>query len=62
MNEKGHLFSKNISDYSVSALKELYREVGLSFEAVGKENSHELPAGTITRTVRIAICFYSHSS
>jgi ABC-type glutathione transport system ATPase component len=62
MNEKEYLFSKNISNHPVSALKELYREVGLSFEAVGIKKSHELSAGTVARTVCIAKCFYSYSS
>jgi hypothetical protein len=51
MYHKEHLFSKNISDHSVSALKELYRQVGVSFEAVGNEKLQELPAGSITGTV-----------
>ena len=62
MNEKEYLFSKNISNYLVSTLKELYQEVGLLFEAVGIENSHELSARTIARRVHIVTCFYSHSS
>jgi hypothetical protein len=62
MNEKEHLFSKNISDYLVSALRELYREVGLSFEAVGNEKSRRLPARIVARIVHIAIYFYSHSN
>jgi hypothetical protein len=32
--EKEHLFSKNISDHSIAALKELYDGVGVSFVAI----------------------------
>jgi hypothetical protein len=39
MDCKEHLFSKNISDHSVRALKELYREVGQSFEVVENRKS-----------------------
>jgi hypothetical protein len=45
---KEHLFSKNISDHSVRALKELYREVGKSFEAVGHGKTQGLEAGAVT--------------
>jgi len=32
-----HLFEKNLSKHSIGAYMELYREVGVSFEAVAKE-------------------------
>lgn len=36
---KAHLFSKNISDHTVGALKELYREVGQSFHVAENNKS-----------------------
>ena len=62
LSDKEHLFSKNISDHSIGALKELYWEVGLSFEAVRNEKSRELTAGSVAMTVRKIICCYSYSS
>ncbi|KAH8800815.1 hypothetical protein F5884DRAFT_862741 [Xylogone sp. PMI_703] len=50
LGEKERLFSKNISDHSVAALKELYREVGSSFQAVHNERLHELPIGGFAGT------------
>ena len=32
--EKKYLFSKNINDYSISAYKELYREISVLFKAI----------------------------
>jgi hypothetical protein len=57
LDNKEHLFSKNISDHSTGALKELYRDVGLSFEAVANDKSHGLPNGSFTATVRNANIF-----
>ena len=57
MNKKEYLFLKNISNHSVSALKELYQEVSLLFEVVGKERLCELSARAIARTVHVAISF-----
>jgi len=62
LSDKEHLFSKNISDHSIGALKELYQEVGLSFEAVGNEKPREHTAGSTARTVRSFVCFYSRSN
>jgi hypothetical protein len=42
MEGKEHLFSKNISDHLVRELRELYREVSNSFEAVGYEQTQGL--------------------
>lgn len=39
---------KNISNHSIRALKELYREVGKSFEAVGNGKSQVLQDGGVT--------------
>jgi hypothetical protein len=36
MAEKEHLFSKDIRDHSIAALKELYHGVGVSFVAIRK--------------------------
>jgi hypothetical protein len=47
------LFSKNISNYSISALKELYQEVGLLFKAVRNEKTSKLLARSVAKTVRI---------
>jgi hypothetical protein len=47
------LFSKNISDYLISALKELYQEVGLSFKAVKNKKTSELLARSVAKTVCI---------
>jgi hypothetical protein len=51
LSEKEHLFSKNISDHSIGALKELYQEVGLSIEAVGKNKLREHTTGSVAITV-----------
>jgi hypothetical protein len=51
MEEKEHLFSKNISDHSVRALKELCEGVGISFAVVGKNPPCELPTGSAEGTV-----------
>lgn len=56
LSDKEHLFSKNISDHSISALKELYQEVGVSFEAVENEKLREHTAGSVAITVRKIIC------
>lgn len=48
MDCREHLFLKNISDHSIRALKELYREVGKSFEAVGNEKSYVHQTSGIT--------------
>ncbi|KIM93152.1 hypothetical protein OIDMADRAFT_61938 [Oidiodendron maius Zn] len=48
MDDKGHLFSKNISDHSIRALKELYREVGQSFEVVENRKSDVFRDGSIS--------------
>jgi chromosome segregation ATPase len=48
IDSKDHLFSRNISDHSIRSLKELYREVGESFEAVGRGNSQVLENGIVT--------------
>jgi hypothetical protein len=37
--EKRHLFSKNLSDHSISAYKELCGEIGAAFEAVPVETT-----------------------
>lgn len=34
MPEKKHLFSKNISDYSIGVYKELYEGISVTFEAI----------------------------
>ena len=48
MECKEHLFSKNISDHSIRALKELYREVGQSFEAVNNGTACVFQTGSVT--------------
>jgi hypothetical protein len=40
--KKKHLFSKNISDHSIGAYKELYKGISIAFEAI--------PASIATRT------------
>jgi hypothetical protein len=39
MPARSHLFDKNIGNHSIGAYMELYRETGLSFEAVAKDVS-----------------------
>ncbi|KAG9230080.1 hypothetical protein BJ875DRAFT_385931 [Amylocarpus encephaloides] len=51
LSEKEHLFSKNISDHLIGALKELYQEVGLSIEAVVKNKLREHTTGSVPITV-----------
>jgi hypothetical protein len=53
MNNKEYLFLKNISDYSISALKELYQEVSLLFEAVRNKKTSKLLARSVAKTVYI---------
>ena len=48
MDCKEHLFSKNISDHSVRALKELYREVGQSFQVVENSKSDIFQDGSVS--------------
>jgi hypothetical protein len=48
IDSKDYLFSRNISDHSIRLLKELYREVSESFEAVGRGNSQVLENGIVT--------------
>jgi len=38
MPEMRHLFSKNLSDHSLGAFKDLCEGVGVTFEAVGRSN------------------------
>ncbi|KAH8797524.1 hypothetical protein F5882DRAFT_475205 [Hyaloscypha sp. PMI_1271] len=47
MEEKEHLFLKNISDHSNKSLMELYEGIGVSFAAVGKDSIRELQAGAV---------------
>lgn len=51
MEEKEHLFLKNISDHSNKSLMELYEGVGVSFAAVGKDSIRELQAGAVQSKV-----------
>jgi len=51
MEEKEHLFLKNISDHSNKSLMELYEGIGVSFAAVGKDSIRELQAGAVQSKV-----------
>jgi hypothetical protein len=52
---KEHLFEKQLSKHSIGAYMELFRDVGISFEAVLAETANQEPAidGSITFTRRI---------
>lgn len=51
MEEKEHLFLKNISDHSTGALKELCDGIRKSFAATGNRATRELQAGSVQETV-----------
>lgn len=58
MDGKEHLFSKNISDHSTRALKELYEGIDVSFAAIGKSSIHEFHAGSVQENVYAVISRY----
>jgi hypothetical protein len=45
-----HLFTKNISNHSIRSLREIYREVGQSFEAVENKQPCTLQTKSVTST------------
>ncbi len=51
MEEKEHLFLKNISDHSTGALKELCEGIGKSFAAIGNRYKREFQAGSVAEVV-----------
>ena len=57
--EKQHLFKKQLSKHSIGAYRELYREVGVSFEAVPATLSN---ANASTKPDKASLDVFSNAS
>lgn len=55
IEKKEHLFSKNISDHSTGALKELCEGISTSFAAIGKSSTRDMQAKSVQETVSALI-------
>ena len=53
--ENGYLFSKNLSDHSTGVYKDLYKGVGVTFEAVRAEKGTAKAATTLDTTVSLNV-------